>query len=170
MCESSSFAKLECWMTQMKLRHAVDVGDEDVVRKCLRASPMALSQSDERGWTALHVLASLGVQCTQAHVVIAKLLLSAGAERGGQTSDTFCKQRISLLSRWCRRPLSYASANPIPSRPVSDNLLDIFRSPNQRYNSFRSDSAIATEPFGLPQKSNDLLFAVLACSHVYHSP
>ena len=65
----------------MKLRHAVEVGDEDVVRACLRESPMSLSQSDERGWTALHVLASSEVQLTHAHVVIAKLLLSAGAER-----------------------------------------------------------------------------------------
>ena len=24
--------------------------------------------------------------------------------------------------------------------------------------------------FGLPQKANDLLFAVFACSHVHHSP
>jgi ankyrin repeat protein len=64
----------------MKLHHAVEVGDEDVVRTCLRESPMSVSQVDERGWTALHVVASLGKKCTLAHAVIAKLLLRAGAD------------------------------------------------------------------------------------------
>ena len=35
---------------------------------------------------------------------------------------------------------------------------------------FASDFLDGHACFGLPQKPNDLLFAVFACSHVHHSP